>query len=249
MSNLLLFVATCNEFVSLIAPPPLAIAKQPPVPPINRKPISMQTTIAPSFNLHLAARSHLSYSDRLATAHLSYDGDISLSNLVQCQRVLKFSQQSGERSTTPSSIVIKPRQYKQIVNLSRWGFTIFVEIWFPKKGILVNRILAPLAAHRGYEGSGNRVQSTQKDLETIAAYANAKAVERQDYQKQINCLVCAYIKANAIVQQLFIYRDAIVWSMDWRELSVQPVNARDNHNPMASFAIAISRGERSPPVG
>jgi hypothetical protein len=118
-------------------------------------------------DLRQSDRPHLSYNDRLATAHLSYDGDISLSNLVQCQRVLKFSQQSGDR---PASVnVSKSAQYKQIVNLSRWGFTTFVEIWFPKKGILVNEFLAhTIVADRGKEGSDIVNGQSPKDLDTIA---------------------------------------------------------------------------------
>jgi hypothetical protein len=105
----------------------------------------MQTTIAPSFNLHLAARSHLSYSDR---------------------------------STTPSSIVIKPRQYKQIVNLSISPFTNPCKVWFVEKGILVDKFLAhTIVADRGKEGSDIVNGQSPKDLDTIARpLAQAKSV-------------------------------------------------------------------------
>jgi hypothetical protein len=167
------------------------------------------------------------------------------------QQTDRSSNCASNRKASANTIVRISRQYKLNVNIFTPPFTTFVELVLYEEGKLVDKFLAhTIVADRGKEGSDIVNGQSPKDLDTLViVLAQAKAVERQDYRKQFNCLACAYIKANAIVQQLFIYRDAIVWSMDWRELSVQPVNARDNHNPMASFAIAISRGERSPPVG
>jgi hypothetical protein len=126
-------------------------------------------------DLRQSARPHLSYNDRLATAHLSYDGDISLSNLVQCQRVLKFSQQSGDR---PASVnVSKSAQYKQIVNLSISPFTNPCKVWFVEKGILVDKFLAhTIVADRGKEGSDIVNGQSPKDLDTIViVLAHTKA--------------------------------------------------------------------------
>jgi hypothetical protein len=137
----------------------------------------------------------------------------------------RFSIQTGDRSTT-ASIVIKPRQYKQIINLFRWGFTFLVELLLDIAGKWLKSFLALFAAaHRGYEGSGGGVQKHPKDLDTLViVLAQAKAVERQDYRKQFNCLACAYIQANAIVQQLFNFCKVIALPLCRRELSVHPVN-------------------------
>jgi hypothetical protein len=131
---------------------------------------------------------------------------------------------SSDRNALAANVTIST-QCKDFINPSICPFTKPAEVWFVEKGKLVDKFLAPPIAHRGKEGSDIRVrQNTPKVLDTIAALAHIKAVDRQDYRKQFNCLACAYIQANAIVQQLFNFCKVIALPLCRRELSVHPVN-------------------------
>jgi hypothetical protein len=167
------------------------------------------------------------------------------------QQTDRSSNCASNRKASANTIVRISRQYKLNVNIFTPPFTTFVELVLYEKGKLVDKFLAhTIVADRGKEGSDIVNGQSPKDLDTLViVLAQAKAVERQDYRKQFNCLACAYIQANAIVQQLFNFCKVIAMSLCRRELYLSIRKPMRGISPMSSFAIAIARGERSPPIG
>jgi hypothetical protein len=96
----------------------------------------------------------------------------------------------SDRKASAQTIVIKSRQYKDFVNVYKLTFTFPAQWVLDRAGNWLVRFLAPPIAHRGYEGSDIRVrQNTPKDLDTIAACAQAKAAIAKTIKRKMIALL------------------------------------------------------------